>query len=45
MSELATIQTILSRFLSTDNLDAQRLKVCGSLKACRTETHDSVRKR
>jgi len=37
MSELASVQTILSRFLNTGNLDSQRRKVCGSIKACRTE--------
>ena len=37
MSSAATLQGALNRFLDTDGLDAQRLKICGRLQACRTE--------
>ena len=37
MGDEATVQGILARFLNTEKLDSQRLKVCGSLLACRTE--------
>ncbi len=37
MSEPATVQGILQRFLSTEHLDYQRQKVCTHLLDCRTE--------
>jgi len=37
MSEPATLQHILARFLREETLDRQRLKVCTHLRACRTE--------
>jgi len=37
MGEAATLQHILNRFLDAAPLDRQRRKVCGHLRACRTE--------
>ena len=37
MSNNATVQQALNRFLDPDGLDAQRRKVCGHLQGCRTE--------
>ncbi|MDZ7750224.1 MAG: IS91 family transposase [Gammaproteobacteria bacterium] len=45
MTEAATVQGILNRFLRADTLDYQRRKVCGHLQACRTEAMGGVRLR
>jgi len=37
MDNPATVQAALNRFLDDSHLDSQRRKVCGHLRACRTE--------
>ena len=37
MTDAATVQGILKRFLDAEGLDAHRRKICGHLLACRTE--------